>query len=112
MNKLEPTIRAVIDRLCRRLREYRDAERPVNLGDAYAALTMDIITEYCFAQSFGCVDTPDFAPEWPAVIKGGSALAALNKQFPSLVKFMKTLPESLVQKLNPNVMLLIKFQKV
>ena len=112
MTKLEPAIRAVIDNLCRRLREFRDLKEPVNIGNAYAALTMDIIIEYCFAKSYGCVDRPDFAPEWPKVIEAVSAQSALNKQFPSLLKIMKMMPERLVEKLNPEMMLLINFQKV
>jgi hypothetical protein len=112
VNKLEPAIRAVIENLCRRLREFRESKEPVNVGNAYAALTMDIISEYCFAKSYGCVDRPDFAPEWPQVIKGVSAQCALNKQFPSILKFFKMMPESVVEKLNPEMMLLINFQKV
>jgi hypothetical protein len=112
VNKLEPSIRAVVDNLCRRLREFRDSKEPVNLGNAYAALTMDVITEYCFSKSYGCVDRSDFAPEWPKVIEAVSAQSAINKQFPSLLKTMKMMPESLVEKLNPEMMLLINFQKV
>lgn len=112
MNKLEPSIRAVVDNLCRRLREFRDSKEPVQLGNAYAALTMDIISEYCFAKSYGCVDRVDFAPEWPKVIEAVSAQSALNKQFPSILKTMKMMPDNLVEKLNPEMMLLINFQKV
>ena len=112
MNKLEPSICAVVENLCRRLREFRDSKEPVDIGNAYAALTMDIITEYSFAKSYGCVDRPDFAPEWPKVITAVSAQGALNKQFPSILKTMRMMPESLVEKLNPEMMLLINFQKV
>ena len=81
------------------------------MGNAFAALTMDIITEYCFAKSYGCVDRPDFAPEWPKIVNAVSAQSALNKQFPSVLKTFKMMPESLVEKLNPEMMLLITFQK-
>jgi hypothetical protein len=112
VTKLEPAIQAVIENLSRRLREFRESKEPVNLGNAYAALTMDIISEYCFAKSYGCVDRPDFAPEWPKVMEAASAQSALNKQFPSILKFFKMMPESVVEKLNPEMMLLIHFQKV
>ena len=112
MTKLEPAIRAVVENLCRRLREFRESKEPVNIGHAYAALTMDIITEYCFAKSYGCVDRPAFAPEWPKVIDAISAQSALNKQFPSILKFFKMMPDSVVEKLNPEMMLLIHFQRV
>ena len=82
------------------------------MGNAYAALTMDIISEYAFAKSYGCVDRSDFAPEWPKVIEAVSAQSALNKQFPSILQTFRMMPESLVEKLNPEMMLLIGFQKV
>lgn len=82
------------------------------MRDAYAALTMDIITEYAFAKSYGCVDRPDFASEWPRVIDAISAQSALTKQFPSILETMKMMPDSLVDKLSPDMMLLINFQKV
>jgi hypothetical protein len=111
VNKLEPSIRAAVDNLCRRIREFRDSKEPLNVGNAFAALTMDIITEYCFAKSYGCVDRPDFASEWPKVMEATSAQSALNKQFPSVLKTFKMMPENVVEKLNPEMMLLINFQK-
>jgi hypothetical protein len=112
VNKLEPAIWAVVENLCRRLREFRELKEPVNIGNAYAALAMDVISEYCFAKSYGCVDRPDFAPEWPKVINAVSAQSALNKQFPSILKLFKMMPESVVEKLNPEMMLIITFHKV
>jgi hypothetical protein len=111
VNKLEPSIRAAVDNLCRRMREFRDSHEPLNIGAAFAALTLDIITEYCFAKSYGCLDRPDFASEWPKVIDAVSAQSALNKQFPSVLKTFRMMPEALVEKLNPEMMLLINFQK-
>ena len=84
----------------------------MDIGNAYAALTLDIITEYAFAKSYECLGRPDFAAEWPKLIQATSAQSALNKQFPSILKIMKMMPESLVEKLNPEMMLLINFQKV
>jgi hypothetical protein len=93
------------------MREFRDSKEPLNIGNAFAALTMDIITEYCFAKSYACLDRPDFAAEWPKVVDAVSAQSALNKQFPSVLKTFKMMPEGLVEKLNPEMMLLINFQK-
>ena len=111
MNKLEPSIRAAVDNLCRRMREFRDTKEPLNIGHAFAALTLDIITEYCFAKSYGCLDRPGFAADWSTVIDATSAQSALNKQFPSVLKTFKMMPTSLVERLNPEMMLLINFQK-
>lgn len=110
--RLEPMIHSVVEKLCRRLTEFESSQKPVNLGFAYAALTMDIITEYSFAKSFNNIDAPDFAPEWPAVIDAVSEASHLNKQFGWLLPLMKMMPESMVARLNPQMLLLINFQKV
>ena len=79
--KLEPIIRTVIENLCRSFREAKGKGVPINLNHAFATLTMDIITEYSFSKSYGCVDEPDFAKKWPEVVEGISVSSHINKQF-------------------------------
>ena len=110
--RLEPMIRSVVENLCARFRDLRRSREPVNLGVAYSALTMDVITEYSFAKSFDCVAAPDFAPEWPQVLDSVSEATHLNKQFGWLLPLMKMMPIWMINMLNPNMMRLINFQKV
>ena len=110
--KLEPMIVRVIENLCRRFRERHDSGEPVNLRHAYAALTMDVITEYSFSSSYGCVDAPDFARAWPEIMDDVSEAGHLNKQFGWLLPVMKMMPVSMVRAMNPQMMQLIDFQTV
>jgi hypothetical protein len=110
--KLEPMIRRVVENLCRRLRERKEAGEVVNLRHAYAALTMDIITEYSFSNSYECLNAPDFAYQWPEIIDDVSENSHMNKQFGWFLPLMKKMPLSLVKIMNPNMMQLINFQIV
>jgi len=63
--RLEPVIQSCVDVLCERLREAEKSREPVNLGVACFALATDVITRYCFGESYGFLAKPDFGPEWP-----------------------------------------------
>ena len=79
VTRLEPMIRDTVTKLCQRLESARKTGEVINMGHAYAALTMDIITQYSFAKSYGCLDAPDFMHIWPDTINAVSE-ATQNQQ--------------------------------
>ena len=109
VNKLEPMICQVVESLCRRFREARETGEPVNLGYAFAALAIDVITEYSFSKSYGCIDAPDFGHKWPDVMDGLSRAVHVNAQFGWLLPVMKMMPIWVVKAMNPDMMQLINF---
>ncbi|KAI9778818.1 MAG: hypothetical protein M1839_007908 [Geoglossum umbratile] len=109
--RLEPLIQSLIDSLCARFREARKLGEPVNLGDAFSALTVDIITEYAFSKSYACLSKPEYASEWAALLISVSQATHLNKQFGWLLPVMKAMPEWLVKLTNPLMLSMIYFQK-
>ncbi|KAE9394089.1 cytochrome P450, partial [Gymnopus androsaceus JB14] len=91
---LEYTIQKKIDQLLTILEEhYSSASSPVQLDDAYRALTTDIITSYCFAQSSDTLDIPDFSHfmlrDTQEVVKSFWVM----RHFPSLASFTTNAPE-------------------
>lgn len=50
----------MIDGLCARFNDAAKTGEPVNLRYAFAALTLDIMGEFCFSRSFNAVQMPDF----------------------------------------------------
>ena len=105
-------IENVVEKLCTRLRGYQATKEAVNLRHAFAALTMDVITDYAFAKSYNCLDEPDFAPIWPEAVDSISEQTHLNKQFPWVLPLMRLMPLWLVKQINPHIMRLISFQVV
>ena len=110
--RLEPMIKSVVEKLCTRLRGFQKTKEPVNLRYAFAALTMDVVTDYAFAQSYNCLDEPDFSPIWPQAVDSISEQTHINKQLPWILPLMRLMPLWLVNRLNPHMMRLISFQIV
>ena len=105
-------IKSVVEKLCTRLKGFQKTKEPVNLRYAFAALTMDVVTDYAFAQSYNCLDEPDFSPIWPQAVDSISEQTHINKQLPWILPLMRLMPLWLVNRLNPHMMRLISFQIV
>lgn len=109
---LERLICLIIEQLCTRFAEFQKSGEPVNLRDAYAALIMDIITEYGFAKSYSCVAQPKFTPEWYEIVITASEACLVNKHFTWLYSLMQLMPESFVAKLDPKMIKLLELQNL
>lgn len=110
--KLEPMINLKVEKLSARLDGFRGTKEPVNLRYVFAALTMDVVTEYAFAKCYNVLDEPEFGLAWQVAIEKVSRQSHVNKQFPWLFPLMKMTPLWLVEKLNPHMMQLINYQMV
>ena len=60
---LESVIQGMVDKLCYRIEQYGKTGQPVNLRNASKCFAADVVGEYCFAESGGLIDKPDFAIE-------------------------------------------------
>lgn len=112
VQKLEYMIKDVVGQLCSRLEGFRETKEPVNLRHAFAAVTMDVITDYAFGTSYKCLDEPDFAPIWPDSVDSVSEQSHLNKQMPWILSLMRQTPLWIVERMNPHIMRLIRLQMV
>ncbi len=112
VERLQPEIRRFIEKLCSRFEEHREAKKPINLGDAYSGLTLDVISKYSFAKAYGCLDRPDFAPEWPQLMMSISESSHVQKQFGWMFPLMKAMPEWSVRIFNSQVLTVVNFQRV
>lgn len=111
IGRMEPLIRGLIEKLCARFEKSKETGEPVITLHAYAALTTDIITSYCFGTSYGCLDDPNWKWEWPQAMVESTRSCHLNKQFKWVFPAMQATPEWIVAKVNPPVLNLINFQK-
>lgn len=110
--RLEPLIQNAVENLCRRMEEFKEAGEVFPISDAYTALTMDVITEYCFAKSYNNLLKEDFGPEWPSILEDTSQGTHLVKQCGWLLKLMRAMPTPVIARLVPNMMQIINFQTV
>ena len=68
VQRLEPTVQSVVDKLLLRLQALQGTGECVNMVDVFTALTGDIISEYSFDRSYRLIDNPEFAPHWHKVM--------------------------------------------
>ena len=68
VTSIETLIQDKVDKLCIALSNYADTGEPVELGLAYMALSLEIISHYAFGKYFGLVEQPGFSPLWKDVV--------------------------------------------
>lgn len=103
MQRLEPVITGKVEILCHGIRGCYERGEVVQLDAAYMALTLDVITGYCFGNSWGALENPDSWRKWHRVMYEGFEAAILDRHLPWLVMLMATMPIWLTEKLNPDI---------
>lgn len=93
---LEPMIQDKVKRLCQRLDESATTQKPINLSVAFVALTVDVISQCCYADSFNYLETPDFTPGWRETVIRRMKSMKMISHFPILLTFLRWFPRSLV----------------
>jgi cytochrome P450 len=81
VTRLEPIIRAQVDKLHAKLILSRNSGQAVNLSDAFACLSADVISDCAFGKSYGLLELPSFAPWWRRFMMELSLGTHLMKQF-------------------------------
>jgi cytochrome P450 len=109
--RLEPRIQEKVDTLCRRLTELSSSKEVVRLDVAFMALTMDIITEYAYGQSYDYLLEPDFRLEWKNSMATVFEGAAFRRAVPWLTPFLQQFGDEFILKLMPEMAVLINWQK-
>ena len=112
LQRLEPGIQSVMDKLVSRFEDLKGSSRNVNLLDVYACLTGDVIGQYAFAQTYGFLDDPDFSPYWHQLMIDVSQNGHVLKQFGWIMPLTQAMPDWLVKLIQPQMMSLLDFQRV
>lgn len=103
VTQLQGAITDKIEKLCRILSQHQASGNPANMHNLYRALTVEIITEYAFAESWNTLDKLDEGMQWFDMIKGSSEGAAFLRQFGWVPHLIKKLPSWLAIKIAPNL---------
>jgi cytochrome P450 len=110
IRQLEPEIQTLANRLCDRLKEFKNTGVPINTQHAYSCFATDVISDYTMGVGFHYLDEPDFIPQWSETLSGIAKSSAFFKPFPWLLALLKAFPEGLIGRLNPGMGLMFKFQ--
>jgi len=83
----------------------------LDIDAAYMALTMDIITEYCYGKSSDFLLEPDFRYQWRDCMVETFDKAAFRRAVPWLTPLLQKLPSEYLLKLFPSMRFLITWQQ-
>jgi cytochrome P450 len=100
--KIEPLIMDKVQRLCARFDDEIKRKRVIRLDAAYMALTMDIITEYGYGESYDYLSEDDYKLMWKETIVGGVANGVMLRQFPWALPILSAIPLPILHKLDPH----------
>lgn len=112
VNQLEHTIKVKVDQLTEEIeKQYLGPGKVLPVGAAFTALTLDVISDYCFGQSWRCLTQQDFAPQWRRSMTNFD-LVPVVKQFPWIVPVLEALPRSVLARMSPDFALFLAAKDV
>ncbi|KAI0171940.1 cytochrome P450 [Hypoxylon sp. FL1284] len=62
--RLEPGIHQLVQRFCSKLLDCAGSGQPINTQTAYSCFTSDVISDYCFGESFGFLNQESWEPNF------------------------------------------------
>ncbi|KAK3070560.1 hypothetical protein LTR53_010241 [Teratosphaeriaceae sp. CCFEE 6253] len=92
----QSVVRPKIDAFSAAFAKAQKSGEPIDVEVLVLALTIDIITEYSFARSYGFLERPGYAPEWPGMLRGAAESSMLFRYLPFLLKLLMSSPEWLI----------------
>ncbi|KAK4222262.1 cytochrome P450 [Podospora fimiseda] len=99
ISRLQPMLAEVALHLESRIRELKGSNKVIRLDHAFSAFSGDIIGRICLDDGTGSgrfLDDPDFSPEWYDVIHAIVRSIPLFTQFPSIIRVLSLIPESVL----------------
>jgi cytochrome P450 len=100
---LDPLIAEKLDIICSRFTRALQTGEVVNLSIIFSALTLDVITTYCFGASFGAVSSPDWGNSFRDIFNAGAQSLKMQQHFPWMGTMVDKLPLWLLTYLMPQM---------
>ncbi|OAX85369.1 hypothetical protein ACJ72_00258 [Emergomyces africanus] len=97
--------------LCKRLEQAHKTGETLNMKYMYAAVTLDIIKDYCFARSPEIVMKPDFGRKGFDDVDSFLEVSILNIHIPWLMRLSYSLPDRVNKLLAPAMADILDFRK-
>ncbi|KAM0796886.1 cytochrome P450 [Usnea florida] len=109
--RMEPLVKAKVQRLRERLEEHMKLKASVNLTVASLAFTMDILSEYAFHEDFGSLNQEDFNVRWRDTILSIMRALPAVRHFGWLLMVAKALPQTIRRLITPDMSQLIQWKE-
>ncbi|KAK2628812.1 hypothetical protein QTJ16_001915 [Diplocarpon rosae] len=110
IDAFQPVIRGKVEKLCRKIAQYRHGQ-VLPLSRAWVALTTDIITEYAFARSYDQLDSPGFEETLHEALVAIYTVGHVALHFSFVFPMLDLLPEWLVRRAQPEILPVVGMRK-
>lgn len=110
--KLESVIEAKTASLCELIGTYHAAKEPIDWTNTLLATTMDIITEYAFADCYNLLDSEELSEKWRETITCVMKNTALINRFGWLPQILDGLPTKISQSMVVDMSVIIEYKAV
>ncbi|PYI33457.1 putative benzoate 4-monooxygenase cytochrome P450 [Aspergillus indologenus CBS 114.80] len=109
--QLVPVMQCPIQIMCQRLRDASATGAVLNVKYLFAAVTLDIINDYCFARDPVYILQPDFGRKGFDDVDSFLQVSLLNIHLPWLMRFTYSLPDSVNKTLAPAMADILDFRR-
>lgn len=89
--------------MCENIEAHADSNTPVNIFRAFRCTSLETIFSMCFARSMGASRAPEFRAPIEHAMHVSMPLTNLFKHFPTLMRCMEWIPESLLRTSDPTM---------
>lgn len=107
---LQDMIWTHVEKLCQRFEEYKAAQKPLPVSDAFGCLTADIIIQYSMGLQQKALDDPDFAPLFTQAVKKFASMGVYAKHMPWIHTITHALPQDWIAKASPEYGAMLAFR--
>ena len=111
IRRLDPVVQEKADMMIDRLKTSAGTGAALNLSDVYSALTLDVISHYCFGESMGQLESPQWGKAWLDLLHQGVQTNPFTRQFPWLMNRLKRAPVWLLKRIQPQLGLITGMRK-
>jgi cytochrome P450 len=96
ITKLEPLIQSLIQKFCTKILARAGDGEPFDITAAYSCFTTDVISTYCFGESFGFLDRDNFEPNLRQGVLSACKIIPFAKQLPAMFVLINGLPRLVI----------------
>ncbi|PYH87680.1 benzoate 4-monooxygenase cytochrome P450 [Aspergillus ellipticus CBS 707.79] len=108
---LSPVVEERVSKLMERLEGFYRTGQVVNINNAFAALTSDVITHYCYGKAWNFLEDEAFRSDVHKTTEENTSLAHVNRYFPFVPETTRMVPPWMLSLLFPAKSAVIEFQK-
>ena len=112
VQRLEPAVQLVVDKLVSRFRDIQGRDTAVNLLYPFSALAADVVGQYSFARPFGFMDRSDYGSWLYELMMQVSANSHVFKHFGWVEPLMRRIPPWLNKLIDPKLASLVIMENV